>query len=82
MKICYEKTDREEINPVLFKKILSRNKLQSESTMESPQNSCPHPSSLPKKTIFTEKFDHDNQQGWQQEAVGFGPFWSEYDMWL
>ena len=67
---------------MIFKEILSRNGFKSQSTMDSPQSSCLHSSSPIKKTTFTQNFDHDNEQGWQQEAVGFGPFWSEYDMWL
>ncbi|MEM8777839.1 MAG: hypothetical protein AAGF26_02995 [Cyanobacteria bacterium P01_G01_bin.49] len=28
------------------------------------------------------RLDNDKQQAGRQEAVGFGPFWSEYDMWI
>ncbi len=67
---------------MLLKETLSQNGLKSQSIKERTKSPCPHPSSPAKKTPFTDKFDHDNEQGWQFEAVGFGPFWSEYDMWL
>ncbi|ACB54512.1 hypothetical protein cce_5166 [Crocosphaera subtropica ATCC 51142] len=67
---------------MLLKETLSRKGSRSQSPTTLLQSSCLESSSPVKKTIFTDKLDHDAQQGWQQEAVGFGPFWSEYDMWL
>lgn len=40
------------------------------------------PSKKTKKQSTSDCLNSDQAQGWQQEAVGFGPFWSEYDMWI
>ncbi len=26
--------------------------------------------------------DEDDERAWEQEAVGFGPLWGFYDMWI
>ena len=67
---------------VLLKETLSQNGLKSQSITDQTKSPCLQPSSPVKNTTVTDNFDHDNEQGWQIEAVGFGPFWSEYDMWL